>query len=238
MFASVVCLGKPALQLPLKNQLEENCPVQSVWARVETVDAAKTAIVASNVDKTNLQPVRAGDVAPGRGPVDHGGRGSPRISASNPSGKANDKKMNPLQLRSSPRRGGVGNLDAPTGAASTTIRASGGRGDDRYEEGGGCARPQPRHRARSARPLPVSIGPIRFNGQAGHAKPLPRRANVSEIPGGANAATTATVLDSGHGRKQRYRDGGKEAGRNSRLAKPLRREASPSRKQCLWPPTR
>jgi len=91
MFASVVCLGKPALQLPLKNQLEENCPVQSVWARVEIVDAAKTAIVASNVDKTNLQPARASDVAPRRGLVDVSGRGSRRISASNPSGKANDK---------------------------------------------------------------------------------------------------------------------------------------------------
>ena len=39
MFPSVVCLGKPPIQLPLKNQLEENRPVQSVWACVETVDA-------------------------------------------------------------------------------------------------------------------------------------------------------------------------------------------------------
>ena len=56
MFPSVVCLGKPASQLPLKNQLEENCPVQLVWACVETVDAAKSAIAASNLDETNLQP--------------------------------------------------------------------------------------------------------------------------------------------------------------------------------------
>ena len=38
-----------------KNQFEENCPVQSVcWAYVETVDVAKSEIVASNLDKANL----------------------------------------------------------------------------------------------------------------------------------------------------------------------------------------
>jgi hypothetical protein len=32
MFASFVWVGRRAVQLPGKNQLEENCPVQSVWA--------------------------------------------------------------------------------------------------------------------------------------------------------------------------------------------------------------
>ena len=50
MFASVVCLGKPASQLPLKNQLEENCPVQLVWARVDDV-AASSAMLAVVVSK-------------------------------------------------------------------------------------------------------------------------------------------------------------------------------------------
>ena len=85
MFASVVCLGTPASQLPVKNQSEENCPVQLVWACVETVDAAKSAIVASNLDETNLQPARARDVAPRRGPVDDSRRGSHPISAPNQS---------------------------------------------------------------------------------------------------------------------------------------------------------
>jgi hypothetical protein len=65
MFASSVCLGKVESQLPDKNQLEVNCPVQlRVWACVETVDAAKSAIAGSNVDRTNLQPARARDIAP------------------------------------------------------------------------------------------------------------------------------------------------------------------------------
>ena len=51
MFPSVVCLGKLAVQLPDRNQLEVNVPVQSVWAWVETVDAAKSAMVASDLDK-------------------------------------------------------------------------------------------------------------------------------------------------------------------------------------------
>ena len=50
MFASVVCLGKLASQLPLKNQLEENCPVQLVWACVDDV-AASSAMVAVVVSK-------------------------------------------------------------------------------------------------------------------------------------------------------------------------------------------
>src|SRR6185437_3280020 len=75
IFASIVCLGMPAFQLGPKNQSEENCPVQSVdWACVGTVDAAKNAIVASNVDKTNLRRARARDVAGRHGPKDDGGR--------------------------------------------------------------------------------------------------------------------------------------------------------------------
>jgi hypothetical protein len=85
MFASVVCLGKPASQLPLKNQLEENCPVQLVWACVETVDAATSAIVASNADETNLQPARVRDIAARRAPVDDHRHGSHRIPAPNQS---------------------------------------------------------------------------------------------------------------------------------------------------------
>ena len=54
MFASSVCLGKVESQLPLKNQLEVNVPVQLVWACVETVDAAKSATIASNLDETTL----------------------------------------------------------------------------------------------------------------------------------------------------------------------------------------
>ena len=61
MFPSIVCLGKPPIQLPLKNQLEVNCPVHSDWARAEPVDAARSARVARPVDERNLRPVRAGD---------------------------------------------------------------------------------------------------------------------------------------------------------------------------------
>ena len=68
MFALVVCLGTPAIQLRKLNQPLENAPVQLVWACVVTVDAAKSAIAASNLDETNLQPPRAGDVAPRWGP--------------------------------------------------------------------------------------------------------------------------------------------------------------------------
>src|SRR6478609_6229083 len=38
MFPSVVCLGRPAVQLPLRNHSDENRPVQLVWACVEPVD--------------------------------------------------------------------------------------------------------------------------------------------------------------------------------------------------------
>ena len=82
MFPSVVCLGKPASQLPDKNQSEENRPVQLVvWACVETVDAAKSAIVASNLDETNLRPARARDVTSRRGPMGESRCGSHPISA-------------------------------------------------------------------------------------------------------------------------------------------------------------
>jgi hypothetical protein len=117
MIASVVCLGKPASQLLLKNQLEENCPVQLVWARVETVDAATSAIVASNVDKTNLQPARARDVAPRRGPMDDSGRGSHPISASIIR-QCQKLETGPPLARSSLRRGGVRNPRAKTPAGT------------------------------------------------------------------------------------------------------------------------
>jgi len=79
MFPSVVCLGKPASQLPLKNQLEETAPVQLVWACIETVEAVKSAIPASNLGGTNLQPP-APDVARRRGPMDDSRRGSHLMS--------------------------------------------------------------------------------------------------------------------------------------------------------------
>jgi hypothetical protein len=82
MLALVTAVGTPALQLPAVNQSEETVPIQWVWACVAIVDAAKSAIVASNVDKTNLPPARARDVAPRRGPMDDSGRGSHPISAS------------------------------------------------------------------------------------------------------------------------------------------------------------
>ena len=58
--------GTPASQLRKLNQPLENAPVQLVWAWVETVDAAKSANVASKLEKTNLQPARARDVTPAR----------------------------------------------------------------------------------------------------------------------------------------------------------------------------
>jgi hypothetical protein len=94
MFPSVVCLGKPASQLPLKNQLEEDCPVQLVWACVETVDAMKSAIAASNLAET-LQPPRVRDVAPRRGPIDDSRCGSHPISAPNQSAMPKFKAVPP-----------------------------------------------------------------------------------------------------------------------------------------------
>jgi hypothetical protein len=69
------------LQLRAVNQSDETAPVQLVWACVETVDAATSAIVASNLEQTNLQPARAGDIAPRRNPVDGSRGGSHPISA-------------------------------------------------------------------------------------------------------------------------------------------------------------
>ena len=65
MFALVAAVGTPASQLRGLNQPLENAPVQLVWACAETVDAAKSAIVASNLDETNLQPARALTSRPG-----------------------------------------------------------------------------------------------------------------------------------------------------------------------------
>ena len=82
MFALVVCVGTPASQLRKLNQPLENCPVQLVWACAETVDAAKSAIAASNLDQKNAQPASAPDVAPRRGPIDERRCGSRSILAS------------------------------------------------------------------------------------------------------------------------------------------------------------
>ncbi len=81
MFALVAAVGTPASQLPGLNQPLETAPVQLVWAFVGTVDAAKSAIIASSLDETNLQPPHAGDVAPRRNPEDDSRRGSHPISA-------------------------------------------------------------------------------------------------------------------------------------------------------------
>ena len=59
MFASVVCRGKTADPVATQEPIRGDRPVQSDWARVETVDAARSAIVARPVDETNLQPARA-----------------------------------------------------------------------------------------------------------------------------------------------------------------------------------
>src|SRR5258708_19896208 len=85
MFALVSAFGTPAFQLRELNQPLENAPVQLVWACVETVDAAKSAIAASNLDETNLPPARAGDVVPRRVPMDDSRCGSHPISAPNQS---------------------------------------------------------------------------------------------------------------------------------------------------------
>jgi hypothetical protein len=67
MLTSTVRLGIPPIQLSPVNQSEESRPVQSVsWACGETIDAAKSAIATSHVDKMNLQPVRPREVAPRR----------------------------------------------------------------------------------------------------------------------------------------------------------------------------
>jgi hypothetical protein len=82
----------PPIQLPLKNQLEVNVPVQSLWACVETVDAATSAIAASNVDETNLPAARAGDVAPRHDRMDDSRRGLDRNVSPQSIGNANSQK--------------------------------------------------------------------------------------------------------------------------------------------------
>jgi hypothetical protein len=86
MFALVAVFGTPALQFRGLNQPLENAPVQLVWACVDTGDAVKSAIAASNMDETNLQLARAGEVARRRGPMDDGR--SRRISTSSPTASA------------------------------------------------------------------------------------------------------------------------------------------------------
>ena len=80
MFALVAAVGTPAFQLPAVNQSEETAPVQSVWAYVETVDVVKSAIVASNLEETNVQPARASAAAFRRESIDDRQRGSRPIS--------------------------------------------------------------------------------------------------------------------------------------------------------------
>jgi hypothetical protein len=78
MLASRVSVGLPPIQFSARNQSEETAPVQSeVWACAETVVAATSAIVANNLEETNLTPVRAGDAVP----LDDSRRGSHPISA-------------------------------------------------------------------------------------------------------------------------------------------------------------
>jgi hypothetical protein len=77
MFTLVSAFGTPVLQLPGLNQPLEVAPVQLVtWACVETVDAVKSAIAASNLEEKNLPPARAAVVAPRGGPMDDSRRGS------------------------------------------------------------------------------------------------------------------------------------------------------------------
>ena len=85
MFTLLNVEGTPAVQLRELNQPLENAPVQLVWACVETVDAATSAIATSNVDGTNLQLTCARDVAPRRGLMENSRCGSRPISAPNQS---------------------------------------------------------------------------------------------------------------------------------------------------------
>src|SRR6188472_3585075 len=60
MFAFVATPGTPkGLQFRGLNQPLEIVPVQLDWACAETVDAASSAMVATNPDERNLQAVRA-----------------------------------------------------------------------------------------------------------------------------------------------------------------------------------
>jgi hypothetical protein len=83
MFALVAAIGTPASQLPGLNQPLETVPVQLVWACVETVDAMKSAIIASKLDEANLLQARAPDVVPRHGLMDDRRCGSRPISAPN-----------------------------------------------------------------------------------------------------------------------------------------------------------
>ena len=63
MIASVATPGTPTgLQLRGLDQPLETAPVQLDWACVGAVDAASSAMVASNPAETNLQAARARDV--------------------------------------------------------------------------------------------------------------------------------------------------------------------------------
>ena len=117
MFALVSAFGTPAFQLRGLNQPLEFAPVQLVWACVETVDAAKSAIAASNPDETILPPARAGEVAPLRGPMDDSRCRSHPISAPNQSAMP-IMKTGPPQPRTSPGREGVRNLETQTKLAN------------------------------------------------------------------------------------------------------------------------
>ena len=60
-------------QLPAANQLDDPAPASQFlrfWAYVETVDAVKSAIAASNLEETNLPPARARDAVSRRGRVE------------------------------------------------------------------------------------------------------------------------------------------------------------------------
>ena len=89
MIASVATPGTPTgLQLRGLNQPLETAPVQLDWACVGAVDAASSAMVASNPAETNLQAARARDVMSvmsRRGRMGDNGRGShPMISPYQP----------------------------------------------------------------------------------------------------------------------------------------------------------
>ena len=85
MFALIAAVGTPAFQLPAANQSEDTAPVQLVWACVETVDTATSAIAASNLEETNLQLACANEVAPRRGRMGDSRRGPHAISNPNQS---------------------------------------------------------------------------------------------------------------------------------------------------------
>src|SRR5580700_10309759 len=99
MFALVVSLGTPPIQLPDRNQLEETTPVQSDWACAETADAMKSAIAASNLGEGNLQPARARNVAPRRGSHP---TSAPRVARTNPTASAAPPKRPSADLTNWP----------------------------------------------------------------------------------------------------------------------------------------